>query len=82
MLLPRALKVGNEPDDPRITVWTELLVPPGEELDTTQWAQYFQPLVQHPDYRGSVWARVQERPDTVILVICKQHTKRHEPLVH
>ncbi|KAJ5204301.1 uncharacterized protein N7498_005180 [Penicillium cinerascens] len=67
MLLPRPREFGNEPDNPRITVWTELLVPPREELDTTQWAQYFQPLVQHPDHRGSVWARVQERPNIVIL---------------
>ncbi|KAJ5216406.1 uncharacterized protein N7498_002813, partial [Penicillium cinerascens] len=48
--------------------------PPSEELDTTQWAQHFQPVVQHPAHRGSVWAKVQERPNTVILVTLWQTT--------
>jgi hypothetical protein len=59
MANPFAVKAGNDPDDPRITVWAELqgpLYPPGEELDT-QWAQYFQPgvLYVHQGAPNDIW---------------------------
>lgn len=62
---------NREDDDPAITVWTEFQVPPDEELDTDRWTGQFQPLVQAPDNVETAWARIQERPDTVLLVTCK-----------
>lgn len=75
-------KTIKEPDDARLTIWTELCAPPKEELDTTQWAQYFQPLVQHSDHRGSVWAKVEGGYDVVILATWKQYTKRYRDSFH
>ncbi|GIC86413.1 uncharacterized protein Aud_002784 [Aspergillus udagawae] len=51
----------------QITVWTEFQVPHGEELNITEWNQLFQPLVQAAGHVESVWARILERPDIVLL---------------
>ncbi|RMJ28105.1 hypothetical protein PHISP_01045 [Aspergillus sp. HF37] len=61
----------NGDEDPQITVWTEFQVPPGEELDTDRWTRQFQPLVQAPGHVETAWARIQERPNIVLLVTCK-----------
>ncbi|RHZ63540.1 hypothetical protein CDV55_102337 [Aspergillus turcosus] len=55
-------------EDPEVTVWTQFHVPRGEELNITEWNQTFQPLVQAAGHVESVWARIQEHPDTVLLV--------------
>jgi hypothetical protein len=54
-----------------ITVWTEFQVPHGEEPNITEWNQLFQPLVQAAGHVESVWARILERPDIVLLASCK-----------
>ncbi|KAJ5159492.1 uncharacterized protein N7482_006496 [Penicillium canariense] len=54
--------------DLEIIVWTELRVPPSEELDTHQWTGHFQPLVQASGHHTSLWARIRERPNIVLLV--------------
>jgi hypothetical protein len=66
----RTKSLINIENDPRIIVWTKLQVPPGEELGTNQWAAYFQPLVHTVGHDTTVWARVQESPNIIILATC------------
>ncbi|CDM35119.1 unnamed protein product [Penicillium roqueforti FM164] len=54
-------------NDQAILIWTEFQVSKGLELDT-EWAGHFQPLLRAPGHEGSGYARVQERPDTILLV--------------
>lgn len=61
----------NGDENPEITVWTEFRVPLREELDNDGWTGQFQPLVQAPGHIETAWARIQERPDIVLLVTCK-----------
>lgn len=49
--------------DEAILIWTELQV-----LEDLELGPYFQPLLQAPGHEGSVWGRVQERPDTIVLL--------------
>lgn len=51
-------------------VWTRLQVPI-EEIDTDQWIGYFQPIAKAPGHSGSSWARIEEHPDTALLVTSK-----------
>ncbi|KAJ5197156.1 Dimeric alpha-beta barrel [Penicillium cf. viridicatum] len=50
-----------------ILIWTEFQVSKGLELDI-EWAGHFQPLLRAPGHEGSGYARVQKRPDTILLV--------------
>ncbi|CAG8121146.1 unnamed protein product [Penicillium salamii] len=54
-------------NDQAILTWAEFQVCKGLELDT-EWAGHFQPLLGAPGHEGSGYARVQERPDTILLV--------------
>ncbi|KAJ5964745.1 Dimeric alpha-beta barrel [Penicillium vulpinum] len=54
-------------EDQTVLIWTELQVPNDLEL-TDQWAGYFQPLLRAPGHEGSMWGRVQERPNTILLL--------------
>ncbi|KAJ9208805.1 hypothetical protein DTO021D3_22 [Paecilomyces variotii] len=58
----RTKSLTNDPNDPKIVVWTKLQVPPGEELDS-----YCQPLLHAVGHESTVWAREQGNPDIVML---------------
>jgi hypothetical protein len=53
----------DDQSDKEMLIWTELQVPKDLELDP-----YFQLLLGAPGHEGSGWGRVQERPDTIILL--------------
>ncbi|KAJ5957886.1 Dimeric alpha-beta barrel [Penicillium viridicatum] len=60
---------NNRPvrDDDAILIWTRLQVPADLELEA-EWPEYSQPLIRAPGHNKSAWSRVQERPDTILLV--------------
>lgn len=62
---------GYDPSDPKIVVWTEFRVPPGYERDEPRWVGYFQPLVHATGHKQSVWARLRNSPETMILATRK-----------
>ena len=69
-------------NDQAILIWTEFQVSKGLELDT-EWAGHFQPLLRAPGHEGSGYARVQERPDTILLVtgeLCINRESKVVPL--
>ncbi|KAJ5731641.1 uncharacterized protein N7483_006149 [Penicillium malachiteum] len=53
--------------NPSLSVWTELKVPKDAEHDEKQWKGNFMPLLKAPGHVTSMWARVIERPDKMIL---------------
>ncbi|KAL3495883.1 hypothetical protein BJX62DRAFT_252879 [Aspergillus germanicus] len=55
------------PHDPPIAVWTKLQVPETKTLDTNYWNAFFQPLVHTIGHHETVWARVRDNPDVVLL---------------
>jgi hypothetical protein len=64
-------------NDQAILVWTEFQVPKDLKLDI-EWAGHFQPLLWAPGHEGSGSARVQERPDTILLVTGKSYITGHQ----
>lgn len=69
-------------NDQAILIWTEFQVSKGLELDT-EWAGNFQPLLRAPGHEGSGYVRVQERPDTILLVtgeLCINRESKVVPL--
>lgn len=72
----------DDPNDQAILIWTEFQVSKGLELDI-EWAGHFQPLLGAPGHEGSGYARVQERPDTILLVtgeLCINRQSKFAPL--
>lgn len=69
----RTQPLSYDSNDLRIVVWTELRVPRGQELDEQRWAGYFQPLVHATGHDQSVWARLRNNPEAVILATCKSY---------
>ncbi|KAJ6009603.1 hypothetical protein N7522_004619 [Penicillium canescens] len=57
--------MGDESIEPEIIVWQELRVPSEEPSD--QWNSHFQPMIQALGHDESSWARIPERPDTVLM---------------
>lgn len=68
----------DDTNNQAILTLSEFQVSKGLELNT-EWARHFQPLLEAPGHESSGYARVQERPDTIILVtgeLCiKQESK-------
>ncbi|KAL3472461.1 hypothetical protein BJX99DRAFT_235397 [Aspergillus californicus] len=65
----RMMQVFNGGFDHGMVVWTKFQIPPGQELDTDEWAAYFQPLIHAEGHKESVWAKAPEEgnPNIVLL---------------
>lgn len=72
-----------------VSTWTEIHVPESESIfeigaprplceSRKKWIDAICPLTEAPGYDRACWARVQERPD--IVVICTSRCPSHNPL--
>ncbi|KAL2854581.1 hypothetical protein BJX68DRAFT_232042 [Aspergillus pseudodeflectus] len=55
------------PQDPRVAVWTELQTARTNGSNSDYWTELFQPLVHAVGHKETVWARVPDNPDVVLL---------------
>ncbi|KAJ0416011.1 hypothetical protein BJY00DRAFT_250134 [Aspergillus carlsbadensis] len=55
------------PEDPPIAVWTKLRTSQTKGSGSCDWTELFQPLVHAVGHKETVWARMADNPDVVLL---------------